>query len=93
MAVWLRIQHDGTQEGENYRKTITNRAMDHATRHSAITSTPTVLGALKRTLQELLGSDRWYGTMPIECLVVWIIALHDDREETAIQEELIQEEK
>jgi hypothetical protein len=29
--------------------------------------------------------------MPIECLVAWIIALHDDREETAIQEELIQE--
>ena len=36
MAVWLRIQHDNTQEGENYRKTITNRAMDHATRHSAM---------------------------------------------------------
>ena len=80
MTVWLRIQHDNTQEGENYRKkTITNRAADHATRHSAITSTPTVLGALKRTLQELLGSDRWYGTMPIGYLVVWIIALHDDR--------------
>jgi hypothetical protein len=29
--------------------------------------------------------------MPIECLVVWIIASHDDREETIVQEELIQE--
>jgi hypothetical protein len=46
MTVWLRIQHDNTQEGENYRKTITNRAADHATRHSVITSTPTILGAL-----------------------------------------------
>jgi hypothetical protein len=83
MAVWrLRIQHDCTQEGENYRKTIANRAADHATRHSVITSTPTVLEALKRTLQELLGSDRWYGTMPMECMVVWIIVLNDGREET-----------
>jgi hypothetical protein len=31
--------------------------------------------------------------MPIECLVVWIIASHDDREETTVQEELIQEGK
>jgi hypothetical protein len=93
MTVWLRIQHDNTQEGEIYRKTVANRAADHATRHSAISSTPTVLGALKRTPQGLLGSDRWHGTMPIESLVVWIIALHDDREETAVQEELIQEGK
>jgi hypothetical protein len=27
--------------------------------------------------------------MHIECLVVWIIALHDDREETIVNEELI----
>jgi hypothetical protein len=31
--------------------------------------------------------------MPIECLVVWVIALHNDREETILNEELIQEEK
>jgi hypothetical protein len=30
----------------------------------------TVLEAPKRTLQELLGSDRWYGTMPKECMLV-----------------------
>jgi hypothetical protein len=90
MAVWLRIQHDYTQEGGNYRKTITNRAADHATRHSAITSTPTVLEALKRALQELLGSDRWYGTMPMECMVMWIMVLNDGREETIVNEELIQ---
>jgi hypothetical protein len=53
------------RKGEITGKTITNRAADHDTRHSVITSTPTVLGALKRTLQELLGSDRWYGTMEL----------------------------
>jgi hypothetical protein len=52
---------------------LKNRAMDHATRHSVITSSLTVLEALQRTLQELLGSVRWYGTMPIGYLVVWII--------------------
>jgi hypothetical protein len=94
MTAWLRIQHDNTQEGENYRKTITNRAMAHATRHSAITSSLTVLEALQRTLQELLGSIRWYGAMPIGYFVVWImLALHDDREETVVNEESIQEGK
>ena len=67
--------------------------MDQAKRHSAITSSLTVLEALQRALQELLGSVRWYGTMPIGYLVVWIIALYDDREETIANEELIQEEK
>jgi hypothetical protein len=93
MTAWLRIQHDNTQEGENYRKTITYRAMDQATRHSVITSSLTVLGALQRAIQELLGSARWYGTMPIGYLVVWIIALYGDREETIANEELIQEGK
>jgi hypothetical protein len=36
------------------------------------------------SLQELLGSDRWYGSMPKECMVIWIIVLHDDREETIV---------
>jgi hypothetical protein len=49
--------------------------------------------ALQRTLQELLGSVRLHGTMPIGYLVVWIIALYDDREETIANEELIREEK
>jgi hypothetical protein len=93
MTAWLRIQHDNTQEGRNYRKTITNRAMDQATRQSVITSSLTVLEALQMTLQELLGSVRWYGTMPIGYLVVLIIVLYDDREETIANEELIQEEK
>jgi hypothetical protein len=40
-----------------------------------------------------VGSVRWYGTMLIGYLVVWVIALYDDREETTVNEELIQEEK
>jgi hypothetical protein len=79
-------------KGKITEKTITNQAADHATRNSAIASSPTVLGALKRTLQELLGSVRWYGTMPIEYLVVWAIAPYDDREEMIVNEELIKEE-
>jgi hypothetical protein len=31
--------------------------------------------------------------MPIGYSIVWIIALHDDREETIVNEELIQEGK
>jgi hypothetical protein len=31
--------------------------------------------------------------MPIGYLVVWVIALHDDREDTLVNEELIQEGK
>jgi hypothetical protein len=33
-----------------------------------------------------MGSDRWYGIMPIECLVVWITVPHGDREETIANE-------
>jgi hypothetical protein len=62
---------------------------DFVSGHSPITSTPTALEALKRTLQELLGSDRWYGTMPKECMIVWTIVLKDDREETTTTEELL----
>ena len=78
------------RKGKITEKTITNRALDHATRHSVITSSLTVLEALQRTLQELLGI---YGTMPIGYLVVWAIALYDDREETIVNEELIQQGK
>jgi hypothetical protein len=54
MAIWMRNQQDNSQEMENYRKKITNQTLDFVSGHSVITSTPTVLGALKRTLQELL---------------------------------------
>jgi hypothetical protein len=86
MAVWLRIQHDNTQEGGNYRKMITNQISDLVSGHSPITSTATVLEALKKTLQELLGSDRWYGTMPKGCVIAWIIVLKGNREEVIVTE-------
>jgi hypothetical protein len=38
---------------------------------------PTLPKALKRTLQEMLGTDRWYGTMPKECMIVWIMVTTD----------------
>jgi hypothetical protein len=77
----------------NRRKTITNRTSGHASRHSAITSIPTVLRALKKALQELLGSGRWHGSMPKGCMVVWIMALKDGRKEAVVTEELIYKRK
>jgi hypothetical protein len=47
-----------------------------------------VLKALKRALQEVLGSGRWYGTMPKGCVVVWIIVSKGDREEMIATGEL-----
>ena len=39
------------------------------------------LKALKRTLQEMLGIDRWHGTMPIVCMIVWILQKTTDIED------------
>ena len=55
MVEWLRIQHGDSQEMENYRKMITNRTSDYTSGSGCLAKTPTVLKALKRTLQELLG--------------------------------------
>jgi hypothetical protein len=54
--------------------------------------TPTALKALKRTLQELLGSGRWYGTLAMGCVIVWIIVTTDPEEMIATEEVLQQEE-
>jgi hypothetical protein len=32
-----------------------------------------LLKALKRTLQEMIGTGRWYGTMPKVCVIVWVM--------------------
>jgi hypothetical protein len=72
MVEWLRIQHGNSQEMENYRKMITNRTSDCTSGSGCLVKTPTVLKALKRTLQELLGSDRWYETLTMGCMMtVW----------------------
>jgi hypothetical protein len=42
------------RNGKLQRKKITNQTSDFVSGHSVIASTPTVLEALKRTLQELL---------------------------------------
>ena len=47
---------------------------------------PAILKALKRTLQEMLGIDRWYGTMPIVCMIVWILQKTTDIEEVIAPE-------
>ena len=44
-------------------------------------SKPTLFKALKRALQEMLGIDRWYGTMPIVCMILWIMQNPMDIEE------------
>ena len=51
-----------------------------------------MLKALKRTLQELLGNDRWYGTLTKECIMAWIIVM-TDREEMTATEEMLQKER
>jgi hypothetical protein len=44
-----------------------------------LAKTPTGLKAVKRTLQELLGSDRWYGTLTKENMTAWIMdRSHDE---------------
>ena len=74
-----------TQEGENYRKQLVNLTSDFISGDGTLAKTPTGLRAGKRTLQELLGSGRWYGTLTKENMIVWII-LTTTHEETAIEE-------
>jgi hypothetical protein len=61
---------------------ITNTTLDFTSEGRP----PTALRALKRTLQEVLGIDRWYGTMPKGCMVVWIIYTTDPDEVKATRE-------
>jgi hypothetical protein len=43
---------------------ITNATLDYNSGNGRFARSPTLLKALKKTLQEMIGSDRWYGTMP-----------------------------
>jgi hypothetical protein len=56
---------------------ITNTTLDYNPGNGGFARSPTVLKALKRTLQEVLGSDRWYGTMPKECIIAWLMETTD----------------
>jgi hypothetical protein len=53
----------------------------------------TALKALKRALQEIPGSDRWYGTMPKECMTAWIMETTGLEEVIATEEMKAKEEE
>jgi hypothetical protein len=74
MAEWMSIQQNNTQYCVTQRAIITNEAKN---KEQYFASKPTLFKALKGTLQEMLGIDRWYGTMPIVCMIVWIMQKPD----------------
>jgi len=78
MAEWMSIQQNNTQYCVTQRAIIMSEALK---KEQYFASKPTLLKALKRTLQEMLGIDRWYGTMPIVCMIVWILRKTTDLEE------------
>ena len=60
---------------------ITNATLNYNERKGGWDYSQKSRKALKRTLQEMLGIDRWYGTMPIMCMIVWILQKTTDIEE------------
>jgi hypothetical protein len=56
MAEWMSIQQNNTQYCTNQRTTITNAALNYNEGNGGFASKPTLLKALKRTLQEMLGT-------------------------------------
>jgi hypothetical protein len=81
MAEWMSIQQNSTQYCVKQRTMISNAALNYNEGKGGFASKPTLLKALKRTLQEMLGIDRWYGTMPIVCMIAWIMQKATDIEE------------
>jgi hypothetical protein len=75
MAEWMSIQQNNTQYCVNQRTVITSEcSLDlYNEGNGGFASKPTLLKALKRALQEMPGTDRWYGTMPKECMTIWIM--------------------
>ena len=53
---------------------------------AALPVNQTLLKALKRTLQEMLGTDRWYGAMPKVCVIVWTMETTELEEVIATEE-------
>jgi hypothetical protein len=87
MAEWMKIQQNNTQYCVKQRTMITNATLDYNSGNGRFARSPTLLKVLKRTLQEMLGSDRWYGTMPKECMIVWIMETTDHEEMIATRDE------
>jgi hypothetical protein len=80
MAEWMSIQQNNTQYCVNQRTVITNATLLFNEGNDGFASKPTLLEALKRTLQEMPGTDRWYGTMPKVCMIVWTMKMTDPEE-------------
>jgi hypothetical protein len=85
MAEWMNIQQSNTQYCVNHRTKIINTALDYNSGNGNFARSPKLLRAFNRALQEVLGCGRWYGTMPIGCMIVWVIE-KSDREEVKATE-------
>ena len=81
MAEWMSIQQNNTLYCVNQRTMITNATLNYNERKGGWDYCQKSRKALKRTLQEMLGIDRWYGTMPIVCMIAWIMQKTTDIEE------------
>jgi hypothetical protein len=80
MAEWMNIQQSSTLYCVNHRTKIINTTLDCNSGNDNFARSPTLLKAFKRAVQEVLCCGRWYGTMPIGCMAVWVIET-TDREE------------
>jgi hypothetical protein len=81
MAEWMNIQQSSTQYCVNRRTKVINTTMDYNSGNGSYCQiTHTLLKAFKRALQEMLGCGRWYGTMPMGCVMAWVIETTDHEE-------------
>jgi hypothetical protein len=83
MEEWMDIQ-----QSANHRTRTTTTTLGYNPENDHFARSPAVLKTFKRALllQEMLGNDRWYGTMPKECMVVWILHTTVPEEVKAIEE-------
>jgi hypothetical protein len=93
MAEWMNIQQNNTQCCVDQRTMIANTTLDSNSGNGGCVRSPTILNALKRALQEMLGSNRWYGTMPKECMIAWVMETTDLEEMTATGENKAKRER
>jgi hypothetical protein len=71
-----------------------NATLDYNSGNDRFARSPTLLGALKRPLQEMLiGSGRWYGTIPKGCMTAWVMETTDFGEIIATEEMKTKEEE
>jgi hypothetical protein len=94
MAEWMSNQQNNTRYRVNQRAVITtNATLGYNSGNGRFARSPTLLKALKRSLQEMLGGVRWYGTMPKECMTAWIMETTDFGEIIATEEMKTKEKK